>query len=177
MSRIGKKPIIIPENTEVKRDGATIMVKGPKGELSRKFRNEVTINIDGGEITLEPANNSKFAQSLWGTYGSHIKNMIDGVNTPFEKKLIIEGVGFRAEMSGNKLVLSLGFSHKIEKDIPEGLTVTVEKNTVTVSGMDKEKVGQFAAQIRAHRKPEPYKGKGIRYENEVIRRKEGKKTV
>ncbi len=177
MSRIGKKPIIIPENTELKQDGATITVKGPKGEISRTFRSEVNIKVDGNTITLEPANNSKFAQSLWGTYGSHLVNMIDGVNTPFEKKLIIEGVGFRAEMSGNKLVLSLGFSHKIEKEIPEGLTVSVEKNTLFISGVDKEKVGQFAAKIRSYRKPEPYKGKGIRYDNEVVRRKEGKKTA
>ncbi|MCK5027226.1 MAG: 50S ribosomal protein L6 [Candidatus Pacebacteria bacterium] len=177
MSRIGKKPIIIPENTELKQDGATITVKGPKGEISRTFRNEVNIKIDGNTVTLEPANNSKFAQSLWGTYGSHITNMIDGVNTPFEKKLIIEGVGFRAEMSGNKLVLSLGFSHKIEEETPEGLTVLVEKNTLSISGVDKEKVGQFAAKVRSYRKPEPYKGKGIRYVDEVIRRKEGKKTA
>ena len=128
------------------------------------------------EIKIETGNNSKFARALWGTYGSHLTNMIHGVQTPFEKKLIIEGVGFRGEMSGNTLVLSLGFSHKIEVSIPEGLTVTVEKNVVNVSGIDKEAVGKFAAQIRGYRKPEPYKGKGIRYENEVIRRKEGKKA-
>ena len=177
MSRIGKKPIIIPENIELKQDGAIITIKGPKGELSRTFRGEVVIKIDGNTINLEPANNSKFAHSLWGTYRSHLKNMIEGVNTPFEKKLIIEGVGFRAEMQGNKIVLSLGFSHKIEAELPEGITASIEKNVISISGTDKEEVGQFAAKVRSYRKPEPYKGKGIRYDNEVVKRKEGKKTV
>ncbi len=177
MSRIGKKPIIIPENTELKQEGSTIVVKGPKGELTRVFRPEVNIKIDGNTITLESANNSKFARSLWGTYGSHLQNMISGVNTPYEKVLVIEGVGYKAEMSGDKIILSLGFSHKIELDIPKGLEVDIKKNVITISGIDKEKVGQFASQIRSYRKPEPYKGKGIKYKDEIIRRKEGKKTV
>ena len=177
MSRIGKKPIIIPENTEVKQEGGTIIVKGPKGELTRVFRQEVNIKIDGNTITLEPINNSKFVQSLWGTYGSHLQNMISGVNTPYKKILVIEGVGYKAEMSGDKIILSLGFSHKIELDIPKSLEVDLKKNVITISGIDKELVGQFTAEIRSYRKPEPYKGKGIRYEDEIIRRKDGKKTV
>jgi large subunit ribosomal protein L6 len=177
MSRIGKRPIEIPQGVEVTQEGATITVKGPKGTLVRNTRPEVAIKIDGNAISLEPTNNSKFATSLWGTYGSHLHNMISGVVTPFEKKLIIEGVGFRVEMTGNKLVFSLGFSHKVEMEVPEGLTVTVEKNVVTISGIDKEKVGQFASQIRSKKKPEPYKGKGIRYADEIIKRKEGKKSA
>jgi len=177
MSRIGKKPIIIPEKTEVKQEKGIITVKGPKGELSRAFRSEIDIKIEGNTITLNPTNNSKFSRSLWGTYGSHLYNMILGVNNSFEKKLIIKGVGYKAEVSGKKLILSLGFSHKVELEIPNGLEINVTKDVVTISGIDKEAVGQFSAKIRSYRKPEPYKGKGIKYEDEVIRRKEGKKTA
>lgn len=177
MSRIGKKPIIIPEKTEVKQEKGNITVKGPKGELTRAFRSEVDIKIDGNTITLNPTNNSKFSRSLWGTYGSHLYNMIFGVNNSFEKKLIIKGVGYKADVLGNKVVLSLGFSHKVELEVPKGLTVDVAKDVVTISGIDKEAVGQFSAKVRSYRKPEPYKGKGIKYEEEVIRRKEGKKTA
>lgn len=177
MSRIGKKPITIPQGITVEQNGSVFTVKGPKGTLSREFRSEVKIAVKDGEINLEPTNNSKFARSLWGTYGSHFHNMIEGVTKPFEKKLVIEGVGFRVEMVGKKLVFSLGFSHKVEIDIPEELTVSVDKNTISISGSDKEKVGQFAAELRNRKKPEPYKGKGIRYEGEVIKRKEGKKSA
>lgn len=177
MSRIGKKPIIIPKDTEVKKEGGLITIKGPKGELSRMFRPEIDIKINDGVIILEATNNSKFAQSLWGTYGSHLSNMISGVNNLFEKKLIIEGVGYKAEMASDKIVCSFGFSHKIELDIPKGLTVDIKKNVVSISGIDKELVGGFAAKIRSYKKPEPYKGKGVRYENEFVRRKEGKKST
>ena len=177
MSRIGKKPINIPEKTEVKQEGGVITVKGPKGELVRSFRPEVDIKIDGDTITLTPSNNSKFSRSLWGTYGSHLLNMIKGVNELFEKKLIVKGVGYKSDVVGDKIILSLGFSHKIELNIPKGLDVDAKKDTITILGIDKEKVGQFASQIRSYRKPEPYKGKGIRYEDEKIRRKEGKKTA
>jgi large subunit ribosomal protein L6 len=177
MSRIGKQPIQIPKNTTVTIDGSTVTVKGPKGELVRTFRPEVAIALEGDTVVVTPVESNQFATALWGTVASHIGNMVDGVNEPFVKKLIIEGVGYRAEMSGKTLVLSLGFSHKVEVNSPEGLEVTVEKNVVTVSGIDKEAVGELAAKIRAFRKPEPYKGKGIRYENEVIKRKEGKKAV
>ncbi len=177
MSRLGKNPIVIPANVEVSTDGVSVRVKGPKGEISRPVRSEVSIEIKDKEITLAPKNNSKFARSLWGTYAAHIKNMVEGVVTPFEKKLQIEGVGYRAEMTGNKLTLSLGYSHKINVEVPAGLTATVEKNIITIVGADKELVGYFAAKIRSFRKPEPYQGKGIRYEGEVIRMKEGKKTA
>jgi large subunit ribosomal protein L6 len=177
MSRIGKQTIKIPDKTEVVKTDTTVTVKGPLGDLSRDFSSEIDIMIVDKEITLKPANDSNFANALWGTYASHLKNMVDGVNKPFEKKLVIEGVGFKVEMSGKELVLSLGFSHKINVAIPEGVDVSVEKNIITISGIDKEKVGQFAANIRALKKPEPYKGKGIRYDDEVVRRKQGKKTV
>jgi len=177
MSRIGKQPITIPEKTSVTKDGITLTVKGPLGELKRAFPGDVSIAVEGSTITLTPKENDPVAKILWGTYASHIKNMIAGVNTAYKKTLIIEGVGYRAELSGKKIVLSLGFSHKIEKVVPEGLTVTIDKGTMTISGIDKEAVGQFAAMIRALKKPEPYKGKGIRYDDEVIRRKQGKKTV
>jgi large subunit ribosomal protein L6 len=177
MSRIGKKPIEIPAGVTVTLDHGQVTVKGPKGEIIRPVRDEVKIDISENVITLEPTKQTKFALALWGTYGSHLNNMIQGVQEPYVKKLVIEGVGYRAEMQGKTLVLSLGYSHKIEVDAPEGIELSSEKNTVTISGIDKEMVGQFAAQIRAYRKPEPYKGKGIRYENETVRRKEGKKSV
>jgi len=178
MSRIGKQIINIPEKTEVVKSDGTIVVKGPLGELSRDFSgDDINIAIEGNEITFKPTTESKFANALWGTYASHVKNMVEGVNKPFEKKLIIEGVGFKVELSGEDLVLSLGFSHKVNVKVPKDLNVTVEKNTIIVSGINKELVGQFTASIRAFKKPEPYKGKGIRYENEVVRRKQGKKSV
>lgn len=176
MSRIGKQIIIIPEGTTVTLEKGHFAVKGPKGELSRSFKNDVEISINGSEITLQPSNNSNFAFALWGTYASHIKNMVDGVNTPYEKKLIVEGVGFRVALNGNTLTLNLGFSHEVNVVVPEDISVTVEKNTITISGINKESVGQFAAKVRAFKKPEPYKGKGIRYDGEFIRRKQGKKS-
>ncbi len=177
MSRIGKQPITIPKKTEVVKNDNIIVVKGPLGELTREFGSEIDIMIDDKEVKLKPTNDSNFTNALWGTYSSHIRNMVDGVNKLFEKKLIIEGVGFKVEMSGEELILSLGFSHKINVKIPKELNVTVEKNTIMVSGVNKELVGQFTANIRALKKPEPYKGKGIRYEGEVVRRKQGKKSV
>ncbi len=177
MSRIGKQEVVIPSGTEVTLDNGTLTVKGPKGTLSRTFRNEVAIIIDGGKVTFKQEAAGGFAYALWGTYASHVKNMITGVNTPYVKKLILEGVGFKSEVKGKNLDLALGFSHPVSVPIPEGLTVTAEKNNITVTGIDKEKVGQFAAMVRALKKPEPYKGKGFRYDNEVIRRKQGKKTA
>ncbi len=177
MSRIGKQIIIIPEKTEVIKNGNVVSVKGPLGELSREFSDNIEITIKDKEITLKPTDDSNFANALWGTYASHIKNMIDGVNKLFEKKLIVEGVGFKVEVAGEEIVLSLGFSHKINVKIPKELNVTAEKNIITISGIDKELVGHFTANIRAFKKPEPYKGKGIRYEGEVVRRKQGKKSV
>lgn len=177
MSRIAKKPIEIPVKTEVSIADGRISVKGPLGVLSRALRREVEIVVNDKDIVVNQKTKSGLATALVGTYASHVRNMIAGVNTPFEKKLIIEGVGFKSEVQGNVLVMALGFSHPVRMDIPEGLTVTAEKNVVTVSGIDKELVGEFAARIRTKKKPEPYKGKGIRYEGEVIRRKEGKKTA
>jgi len=177
MSRIGKQTIEIPEKTEITKNDGLISVKGPLGELKREFKDDIEIVIDGKEIKLKPKQESPFSSALWGTYASHIKNMVDGVNTAYEKKLIVEGVGFKVEIVGKELVLNLGFSHQIKVGIPEDLNIVVEKNTITISGINKETVGQFASKIKSLKKPEPYKGKGIRYEGEVIRRKQGKKAV
>ncbi|MFC1623530.1 50S ribosomal protein L6 [Patescibacteria group bacterium] len=177
MSRIGKQIIQIPEKTEVSISDGVLVVKGSLGELTRKMRPEISVKIEDGTVVVNPADDSVFARSLWGTYASHILNMIAGVNKPFEKKLIVEGVGFKSDVKGKDLVMSLGFSHDIVMTIPEDLTVSAEKNIITVSGIDKEKVGSFTADVRANKKPEPYKGKGIRYEDETVRRKQGKKTA
>ena len=177
MSRTGKQQLQIPEKTEVILSDGVITVKGPLGELKRELRSEIKVEIKDNTVSLNPTEDSVFANSLWGTYASHISNMIKGVNHPYEKKLIVEGVGFKVDVNGDKLVLSLGFSHLVEINIPADLTVSAVKNTITVSGIDKELVGQFTAMVRAKKKPEPYKGKGIRYDDEVVRRKQGKKNV
>lgn len=177
MSRVGKQEITIPEKTEVTVEGKSVTVKGPHGTLSRPLHSKVAVSVENGQVKVAPKEESIFGRSLWGTYASHLVNMIAGVNTPYEKKLIIEGVGYRAEMNGNNLKLMMGYSHPVIMEIPEGLKVSVEKNEITVSGIDKEAVGQFAANVRAVRKPEPYKGKGIRYSDEIIRRKQGKKAA
>jgi large subunit ribosomal protein L6 len=179
MSRIGKQIITIPDGVTVTQNGTVFAIKGPQGEISKTFKdtNEVLISIDGNSISLALKRNNVFARSLWGTYASHLRNMIKGVGTPYVKKLILEGVGFKSEVSGTSLNLALGFSHPIKMEIPEGIKATAEKNVVTISGVDKEKVGEFAATVRAVKKPEPYKGKGFRYEAEVIRRKQGKKSA
>ncbi|MEJ0002011.1 MAG: 50S ribosomal protein L6 [bacterium] len=177
MSRIGKQEIEIPKGVTVTQDGPLFKVAGPKGNLEKTFRDDVAIAIADGKITLSIKRNDKFSRSLWGTYASHIKNMIAGVETPYVKKLILEGVGYKSEVKGKELHLALGFSHPVVVAIPEGLTMTAEKNNMTVTGIDKELVGSFTASIRALKKGEPYKGKGMRYEGEVIRRKQGKKTA
>jgi large subunit ribosomal protein L6 len=177
MSRIAKKPIIIPAKTEASFAAGVMTVKGPLGELKKNFRDDISITIANNEIVLVPNRQTLQAKALWGTYASHIKNMIAGVNKPYEKKLIVEGIGFKADVKGKDLALALGFSHPINVPIPADLKVISEKNIVTVSGIDSEKVGQFAAVVRALKKPEPYLGKGIRYSDEVIRRKQGKKAA
>lgn len=177
MSRIGRQIINIPDKVKVSMTDGTFSVFGPLGTLTKQFRDEVTINITDNEITFSPKNQTILAQALWGTYASHVKNMILGVTEGFTKKLIIEGVGFKANLKGEELELDLGFSHPVIVKIPNDLKVTVEKNLVTINGFDKELVGEFSAKIRAYKKTEPYKGKGIRYDNEVVRRKQGKKTV
>ena len=177
MSRLGKNPIAIPSGVEITHTDGVVSVKGPKGTLSREFSKDVSIEVKDGAVVLAPASNSQHARALWGTYASHVMNMIHGVTEGFEKKLEIEGVGYRAAVEGNKIVLSVGFSHPVELEIPEGVTASVEKNVIAVSGSDKEVVGQFAANVRKTRKPEPYKGKGIHYEGEYIIRKQGKRAV
>ena len=178
MSRIGKQTVMIPNGTEVKLSGTTLSVKGPKGTLSRDFAGPVTININGAEITFTPnRTGDRTINALWGTYASHVKNMVEGVNNGYTKSLILEGVGFKSDVAGTTLNLALGFSHPVKVPIPQGLTVTADKNVIAVSGIDKELVGQFAASVRSMKKPEPYKGKGFRYVGEVIRRKQGKKAA
>ena len=177
MSRIGKKGVTIPTGTTVTQNDTEITVKGPLGELTRNFSGPVDIKVEGATMVFTPKNSSKEARALWGTYASHLVNMVAGVNKLFEKKLIIEGVGYKVEAQGNTLVFSLGFSHKVPMEIPKDVKVLVEKNVLTLSSTNKEAVGQFAAQIRAKMKPEPYKGKGIRYSTEVVRRKQGKKSA
>jgi large subunit ribosomal protein L6 len=177
MSRVGKQVIEIPSGTTVEVKDDSVIVVGKGGTLSRKLHDSVSLEIKGSEVTLVPANEELATQALWGTYASHVINMIAGVNTPFEKKLVVEGVGFRADLQGKNLILNLGFSHPVKVVVPENLDVTVEKNVITVKGADKESVGQFSATIRALKKPEPYKGKGIHYSDEEVRRKQGKKSV
>ncbi len=178
MSRVGKQQLAIPNGVSVTQSNGVITITGPKGTLSRAFRDEVKITIENNTVTFQPVNEKDmFSRALWGTYASHIKNMIKGVTEPYERKLILEGVGFKSEVKGKNLDLALGFSHPVSEPIPEGLTVTAEKNLITVTGIDKELVGQWTAYIRALKKPEPYKGKGFRYHDEVIRRKQGKKTA
>lgn len=181
MSRIGKQEILIPAGIKVTQQvnalGNTLTVAGPKGSLSKIFRDDITIAVSDKRVLLDVKRNDKFSKALWGTYASHIKNMIKGVTAPYQKKLVLEGVGFKSEVKGKELHLALGFSHPVIVKIPEGITMKAEKNVISVEGMDKELVGSFTAGVRALKKPEPYKGKGMRYENEVIRRKQGKKTV
>ncbi len=177
MSRVGKQLLHIPPKTEVSVDGE-IVVKGPMGELRRPAHPRVRITIEEGRVVVSPVNmHDRLSRALWGTYASHIKNMLRGVHEPYEKKLEIEGIGYRASVSGTTLELLVGFSHPVRMEIPEGLEVTVEKNVISVKGIDKELVGQFAANVRAVRKPEPYKGKGIRYQGEYIIRKQGKRAA
>ena len=178
MSRIGKQPIILPEKTECTVALGTVVVKGPLGELSRVFKTgDILIECDGKEVRVSPKRDTRFARALWGTYAAHVRNMVKGVQKPFEKRLVIEGIGYRAELKGEELVLSLGFSHPVKVPVPPQITVTVGKNLLVIKGSDKEMVGGFAAHVRSLKKPEPYKGKGIRYENEVVRRKQGKKAA
>ena len=177
MSRIGKQEIQIPKGVEITKSNDVLKVVGPKGTLTKIFRDDIIINIANDLVTLNVKRNDKFSKALWGTYASHIKNMIKGVETPYQKKLILEGVGFKSEIKGKELNLALGFSHPVIVPIPESITVTAEKNNITITGIDKELVGSFTANLRALKKPEPYKGKGMRYVDEVIRRKQGKKTA
>jgi large subunit ribosomal protein L6 len=175
MSRIGKQLFVIPSGVEVSASGGVVRVKGPKGTLEHRLPSVVQLVVEGSEARVainDPDNNEQ--NVLWGTNASIFSNMLEGVTKGFSKQLEINGVGYRAALTGNSLTLNLGFSHPVVFQIPQGITVSVEKNMITVTGIDKQKVGQVAAEIRSLRPPEPYKGKGIKYVDEVIRRKVGK---
>ncbi|MEK7106782.1 MAG: 50S ribosomal protein L6 [Patescibacteria group bacterium] len=177
MSRTGKRSITIPSGTEISVADGAVSVRGKGGVLTRTVHQNISIKVEGNSITVAPTAETRLARALWGTYAAHIRNMIQGVNKPFVKKLQIEGIGFKAELSGKTLSLAIGFSHPVKVAVPDGLHVVVEKNVITITGSDKEQVGEFAASVRALKKPEPYKGKGIRYEGEVVRKKAGKKVT
>ena len=176
MSRIGKKPVQVPQGVTATVDGQTVTAKGPKGELKFVVNDEVLIKFENGEIEVKPRDQSKDARSKWGMSRTQISNILNGVKDGFERRLEISGVGYRAAMQGKNLQLALGFSHDVVYEAPEGVTISCPKPTeIVISGMDKQVVGQTAAEIRKYRGPEPYKGKGVRYSDERIVRKEGKK--
>ena len=174
MSRIGRKPIAVPAGVDVKIDGHVVTVKGPKGTLTKSFHKDMIIKLEGNEIIVERPTEDKLHKSLHGLTRTLVSNMVEGVTNGYTKELEINGVGYRAAKAGKKLTLTLGYSHPVEMEDPEGIETKVDGNKITVSGIDKEKVGQFAAEIRTKRPPEPYKGKGIKYTTETIRRKVGK---
>ena len=175
MSRIGKKPIAIPEGVEVKVDGNSVTVKGPKGTLTQEFNPNMEIKVEGNEVTVARPNDEKENRALHGLTRSLLANMVEGDSNGFKKVLDVNGVGYRVQKQGKSLVMNLGFSHQVTMDEIEGITIECPSaNQIVISGPDKQKVGQFAAEVREKRPPEPYKGKGIKYADEVIRRKEGK---
>lgn len=176
-SRLAKKPIEIPSKVEVTAGNGMLSVKGSKATLSRSVHSSIDIKVTPEGVVITPTNNSRLAHALTGTFAAHLKAMMLGVETPFKKVLQLNGVGYKVELKDNSLVFAVGFSHPVTVAIPQGITVTVLKNNITVEGSDKQQVGQFAAEIRAIKKPEPYLGKGIKYEDEVIRRKQGKKAA
>ena len=176
MSRLGKMAVAIPAGCQVRQEGTKIIAKGPKGELSFAGSDDVEVKIDGNVISFAPRNESKRARAMWGTTRAQVQNIVTGSTQGFEKKLEINGVGYRAAVAGKVLQLSLGYSHDVNYAIPDGITVTTPKPTeITISGSDRQRVGQVASEIRAYRGPEPYKGKGVKYAGEFIFRKEGKK--
>jgi large subunit ribosomal protein L6 len=176
MSRIGKKPVALPTGVTASVEGQTVKVKGPKGELSVKLVPQVSVAVDEHGINVQPRKEMEKSAQMWGLSRTLVNNLVNGVTTGFTQKLEIQGVGYRAAVQGKILNLQLGFSHDVPYPIPAGITIVTEKPTmISVSGIDKQLVGQVAAEIRAYRKPEPYKGKGVRYEGEYVRRKEGKK--
>jgi large subunit ribosomal protein L6 len=176
MSRLGKLPVAIPDKVTVNVGPAAITVKGPKGELSTVVTSDVVVSITEGKVWIKPANDSQVSRAMWGTVRANVKNLVEGVTNGYKKQLDINGVGYRAAAQGQILTLALGYSHEIKYIIPAGITVTVDKQTtVHLLGADKQRLGQVAAEIRALRPPEPYKGKGIKYSTETVRRKEGKK--
>ena len=177
MSRIGKQPIILPDNVRVVQNNGEIRIKGVKGELVRVIHPDIGVTVSGEKILVTPVREGKKTSALWGLTRSLVANMVHGVQEEYKKELEFEGIGFRAAIESNILVLQLGFSHPVRFAPPQGINIAVQKNVIIVSGIDKEMVGETAARIRALKPPEPYKGKGIRYRGEVIRRKAGKKAV
>ena len=176
MSRVGKRPVAIPSGVTASVEGQTVKVKGPKGQLQFVVHDDVEVKLDKGEVKVAPKFKTNRAQAMYGTARAQVANLVEGVTKGFEKKLEITGVGYRAAMAGKALKLSLGYSHDIEYEIPAGITIVTPKPTeIVVSGIDRQRVGQVAAEIREYRGPEPYKGKGVKYAGEFIFRKEGKK--
>ena len=176
MSRIGKKPVTVPAGVTPTINDGIISVKGPKGTLTMPLRDEISYTLEDGGISVQPANDTKRARAFWGMQRTMVQNLVTGVTDGFTKKLLITGVGYRAAAQGRTLKLQLGYSHDVNIDVPEGIEIkTPDQTTIEISGIDKQKVGQIAAEIRRWRKPEPYKGKGIKYDGEYIFRKEGKK--
>lgn len=176
MSRIGKKSVVIPDGVTASIEGNVVKAKGPKGELEFVANDEVVVEVKDGEISVQPRDDSKAARSKWGMSRTMIQNIVDGVHKGFERKLEINGVGYRASMKGTDVQLAVGFSHDVVHKIPQGVSAATPKPTeIVLTGIDKQQLGQVAAEIRQYRKPEPYKGKGIKYAEEVIVRKEGKK--
>jgi large subunit ribosomal protein L6 len=176
MSRVGKKPVVIPSGVNASVEGQMVRVKGPKGALELMLHDDVSAKVESGNVTIDPKFETKRARAMWGTYRSLVANLIEGVAKGYERRLEISGVGYRAALQGKNLQIQLGYSHDIVYPVPEGITITLPKVTeVVVAGIDRQKVGQVAAEIRAFRKPEPYKGKGVKYSDEFIFRKEGKK--
>ncbi|MFZ9000192.1 MAG: 50S ribosomal protein L6 [Bacteriovoracaceae bacterium] len=174
MSRIGKNPVVVPDKVNVTINGASVTVKGPKGELVTNFTEHVKIEMKDKEIVVTPVNESQISRSLWGTTRSLLNNMVVGVNEGFQRNLEFNGVGYKAAVKGKVLELNLGYSHPINYDLPEGITAKVNKNVIELFGIDKAQVGEVAAKVRSFRPPEPYKGKGVKYAEEHIIRKAGK---
>jgi large subunit ribosomal protein L6 len=176
MSRVGKKPVAVPSGVTASVTGQTVKIKGAKGELSFLVPDEVAVVMEDGAIKVDPRDQSKTARAKWGMSRAQVQSLIDGVTKGFERKLEVNGVGYRAQIAGKVLKLSLGYSHDVDYPIPAGITITTPKPTeIVIAGIDKQKVGQTAAEIREYRRPEPYKGKGVKYADEFIFRKEGKK--
>ena len=176
-SRLAKKPIQVPAKVEVTAGDGVLSVKGPKETLTKTYHPSISIAVTPEGVVITPNNTSKLAHALTGTFAAHLNAMMLGVETPFKKVLILKGVGYKVELKGTDLIFNVGFSHQVILPVPAGLTATVEKNNIKIEGADKQKVGQFSAEVRAVKPPEPYLGKGIAYEGEVIRRKQGKKSV
>jgi len=177
MSRLAKKPIVVPPKVTVSIGGGKLTVKGAKDTLVKDVHSFINMEVTPEGVVITPANNTRLAKALTGTFASHLRGMIQGVETPFKKTLVLNGVGYKVELKGKDLHFVVGFSHPVSLPVPEGITAAVAKNVITIEGPDKQQVGQFAAEVRGIKPPEPYLGKGIKYDDEVILRKQGKKAV